>query len=102
MTLFAAWKNFHLVTILAVWGALVIGAVYMLRAIRNIVHGPLPEHWNRVNDAQGPLRKLPFVLLAMTLLIFGCFPGLLTEKIKWSLQPIVEMANSSATPPAHK
>ena len=93
MTLFAGWQNFHAVTIFAVWGALVIGAVYMLRAIRNIVHGPMPEHWERVQDARGPLRKLPFVLLGVTLLVFGVYPGLLTEKIKVSVAPIVRAVN---------
>jgi len=67
----------------------------MLRAIRNIVHGPMPEHWERVQDARGPLRKLPFVLLGVTLLVFGVFPGLLTEKIKWSVAPIIQMVNPS-------
>jgi NADH-quinone oxidoreductase subunit M len=93
MALFSAWKQFHFVTVLAVWGALVIGAVYMLRAIRSIVHGPMPEHWERANDALGH-RKLPFILLGVTLLVFGCFPGLLTEKIKYSVEPLVQMANS--------
>ena len=91
MILFAAWNSFPVAAGLAVWGALVIGAVYMLRAIRNIVHGPLPAHWFGVKDAQGPLRKLPFVLLGGTLLFFGCFPGLLTEKIKWSVEPVVKI-----------
>jgi NADH-quinone oxidoreductase subunit M len=95
MTLFAAWRDFHAATAIAVWGALVIGAVYMLRAIRNIVHGPMPEHWERVRDADGPLRKLPFVLLGGTLLVFGCFPGLLTEKIKGSAAAIVQSAKPS-------
>jgi NADH-quinone oxidoreductase subunit M len=102
MTLFAAWKSFHVVTIFAVWGALVIGAVYMLRAIRNIVHGPMPEHWERVRDAEGVLRKAPFVLLGVTLLVFGVRPGLLTEKIKWSVEPIVAAANPAAKPVALK
>jgi NADH:ubiquinone oxidoreductase subunit 4 (subunit M) len=102
MTLFAAWGHFHVVTILAVWGALVIGAVYMLRAIRHIVHGPMPEHWSRAQDAQGPLRKLPFILLGATLLVFGCFPSLLTEKIKWSVEPIVKMATAETKALAHK
>jgi NADH-quinone oxidoreductase subunit M len=93
MALFAAWQDFHVVVIFAVWGALVIGAVYMLRAIRNIVHGPMPEHWERVQDARGVLRTLPFALLGVTLLLFGVFPGLLTEKIKWSVAPIVQAVN---------
>jgi NADH-quinone oxidoreductase subunit M len=97
MTLFASWQNFRVVTIFAVWGALVIGAVYMLRAIRNIVHGPMPEHWERVQDARGPLRKLPFALLGVTLLVFGVFPGLLTEKIKASVAPIVQTVNPAKT-----
>jgi NADH-quinone oxidoreductase subunit M len=102
MTLFAAWKQFHIVTIFAVWGALVIGAVYMLRAIRNVVHGPMPEHWERAQDARGPLRKLPFVLLGVTLLVFGIFPGLLTEKIKWSVESIIAPAKPAPPTVAQK
>ena len=102
MTLFSAWKQFHFSTALAVWGALVIGAVYMLRAIRNVVHGPMPEHWERAQDARGPLRKLPFVLLGVTLLVFGIFPGLLTEKIKWSVESIVAPAKPAPPTVAQK
>jgi NADH-quinone oxidoreductase subunit M len=49
---FGAWAQptLHWAVVLAVWGALVIGAVYMTRAIRNILHGPLPEKINP--DAQ--------------------------------------------------
>ena len=39
MVLFGSWDRFPLVAALAIWGALVIGGVYMLRAIRNIWHG---------------------------------------------------------------
>src|SRR6266478_6720077 len=38
---FGAWKVFPLVTVLGCWGALMIGAIYMLRAIRSVLHGPL-------------------------------------------------------------
>ena len=48
---FGAWKVFPLVTGLAVWGALIIGALYMLRAMRDILHGPLPEKWAGIADA---------------------------------------------------
>ena len=54
----------------------------MLRAVRNILHGPLPEKWAGVADASNLWRKLPFALLLASLLVFGCFPRLLTEKIK--------------------
>src|SRR5262249_16352783 len=43
--LFGSWERYAEVTVFAVWGASVIGAIYMLRAVRNILHGPLNEKW---------------------------------------------------------
>ncbi|MBI3853170.1 MAG: NADH-quinone oxidoreductase subunit M [Verrucomicrobia bacterium] len=94
---FGAWKAFPLITSLAVWGALIIGAVYMLRAVRNILHGPLPEKWAVVADASNPWRKLPFALLLASLLLFGFFPRLLTEKIMPSAEIIVSMATGKSS-----
>jgi len=92
---FGAWKAFRLVTILACWGALIIGAVYMLRAVRALLHGPLPDQWADVADAPHLWRKAPFILLLASLLVFGCFPRLLTDKI----QPSVSEKVLTATPP---
>ena len=80
---FGAWKVFPLVTVCAVWGALIIGAVYMLRAMRNVLHGPLATdraYATNLTDANA-WRKLPYALLLASLLVFGFFPRLLTEKI---------------------
>jgi NADH-quinone oxidoreductase subunit M len=82
---FGAWETFRLVTILACWGALIIGAVYMLRAVRAMLHGPLPDQWAAVADAPHLWRKAPFILLLASLLVFGCFPRLLTDKIQQSV-----------------
>ena len=46
----------------------------MTRAIRNILHGPLPEKWGQLADATDLWRKLPYALLLASLLVFGCFP----------------------------
>ena len=73
---FGAWKAFPLVTVIALWGALVIGGIYMTRAVRNILHGPLPEKWNSLADATNIWRKLPYALLLASLLIFGFLPQL--------------------------
>jgi NADH-quinone oxidoreductase subunit M len=89
---FGAWKAFPLVTGLALWGALMIGALYMLRAMRNVLHGPLPEKWSGIPDASSVWRKLPYALLLASLLVFGCFPRLLTEKIMPDAGKIVSMA----------
>jgi len=92
---FGAWKSFPPVTVLACWGALIVGAIYMLRAIRSMLHGPLPENWAGVADAPHAWRKAPFVLLLASLLVFGCFPHLLTEKISPSAAGILSMVNGS-------
>jgi NADH-quinone oxidoreductase subunit M len=93
---FGAWKAFRLVTILACWGALIIGAVYMLRAVRAILHGPLPEQWSNVTDAPHLWRKAPFLLLLASLLVFGFFPSLLTDKIQASVsEKVVTTAQTS-------
>jgi NADH-quinone oxidoreductase subunit M len=88
---FGAWKAFPLVTGLAIWGALMIGALYMLRAMRNVLHGPMPEKWSGISDATSVWRKLPYALLLASLLVFGCFPRLLTEKITPDVEKIVKM-----------
>lgn len=92
MTLFSAWKQFSVVTSFAVWGGLVIGAIYMLRAVRNILHGPLPEPFSGISDAQGWWRKLPYALLFAALLVFGVWPRALTDKITPAAAEIIRMA----------
>lgn len=92
MVLFGSWKAFPVVTGIAIWGGLVIGAVYMLRAIRNIVHGELSPEWETMRDASF-MRKVPFALLTLSLLLIGIFPSLLTDKVKDSAAGIVKMAN---------
>jgi NADH-quinone oxidoreductase subunit M len=90
---FGSWAVFPTVTVLAVWGGLVIGGIYMTRAVRKILHGPLPEKYTNVADATNPWRKLPYALLLASLLVFGCFPKLLTDQIEPDANKIVQMAN---------
>jgi NADH-quinone oxidoreductase subunit M len=77
---FGAWKVFPTVTVFAVWGALVIGGIYMMRAARDILHGPVPQKFSGLADA-GLWRKFPYALLLAALFLFGCFPKLLTNQI---------------------
>jgi NADH-quinone oxidoreductase subunit M len=91
---FGAWKVFPLITVLGCWGALVIGAIYMLRAVRNILHGVPSAQWSGVVDASNLWRKAPFIILLASLVIFGCFPRCLTDKISPSASLIVDLANN--------
>jgi NADH-quinone oxidoreductase subunit M len=79
-----------LVVGIAIWGALVIGGVYMLRAIRDIWHGE--KTWPAIADANAWWRKAPFVLLLACLILLGCFPRLLTDTIAISVEPVARMA----------
>jgi len=96
MVFFGMWKSSldaaQRLVVAAAWGGLIIGAVYMLRAVRNLLHGPVAETCESVADANA-WRRVPFVLLLGVLLVFGFFPNLLTEKIKPSAAVIVNMAN---------
>jgi NADH-quinone oxidoreductase subunit M len=83
MVLFGSWNQFTVVVGLAIWGALVIAGVYMLRAIRHIWHGE--KEWPEISDAPNLWRKLPYGLLLACLLAFGCFPRLLTDSIEASV-----------------
>jgi len=98
---FGAWREpaLRIVTVLAVWGALLIGAVYMLRMARTVLHGPLPEKWAGLADAN-LWRKLPHALLLASLLVFGFFPRLLTDKVKPVTEQIVRLAGAKVLPPA--
>ncbi len=80
LVLIGAWDNYRLQTILAVFG-IVITAVYMLRLIRTGFFGPLPERWTHLKDAMTPFQRLPYVLLILVLLYFGCFPQTLVSTI---------------------
>jgi NADH-quinone oxidoreductase subunit M len=101
--LFGVWKVFPIVTILACWGALIIGAIYLTRAVRAILQGQLGAGLEKVGDAPNYWRKLPFAVLVAALLVFGCFPGLLAEKITPSAKKILEsygQATADAQQPA--
>lgn len=98
LVLFGAWKTMPWFVVAAAWGALVIGAVYMLRAIRTILHGPLPSHLLQVRDA-GLWRSFPYLGLACLLLLLGCWPRLLLDRITPGVERTLKLAGSSPNQP---
>lgn len=96
MVLFGAWKSpiaGQWIVVAAAWGALIIGGVYMLRAIRSLLHGPLPERWAALPDAT-VAQRWPLALLIAALLVFGVKPGLLVNQIKPAAEKILQQATS--------
>ena len=96
---FAAWSaGFQIITVIAAWSALVIGGLYMLRAIRNILHGSQGEDWDNASDAK-PLVATAFGLLLAMLLVFGFAPNLLTKRINSEVEKILHLAKPEGAAP---
>jgi len=66
--------------ILSIWGV-VISAVYMLRAYRNIFHGPTVKATESAPDL-ALADRIPAVLLALFLLAVGLYPNILLNLLK--------------------
>ncbi len=93
------WIDLRWFVAAAAWGALIVAAVYMLRAIRTIWHGPLNEGWGEARDPEGLWRKLPFLVLLAALLVLGIWPRLLTDRVAPGLRSVADaVAASRATP----
>lgn len=98
--MFGAWKGLPWIVVVAAWGGLVIGGVYMLRALRTILHGNAGVMLPSLIDAPTAWRKFPFVLLAGGLLLFGIFPNALTRRILPAVTRVAELARPAAVPAA--
>jgi len=88
--------------VVASWSGLVIGGVYMLRAIRKVAHGEVGKVLEGKSDAEG-LARLPYVVLLLALVYFGVAPGVLVDRIRPSAERVVALATAGATKaaPAH-
>lgn len=100
MVLFGAWQvkgwgiqagaaTLSWPVIVAIWGGAVIGAVYMLRAVRDVCFGVLPAKWQKLGDANLPA-KFPYLVLLGTLIWAGVYPRELVDTIKPAAIAVVE------------
>lgn len=95
---FGAWTELpRIVVVLAVWSGLIIGGVYMLRAIRNVLHGSIGEKWADLPDASG-FQKLAFSVLMASLVFFGVVPGAITNTANESLTKLVDSVSEARNP----
>lgn len=97
MVLFGAWSSFSLVTVFGVWAGLVIGAVYMLRALKRALHGSLATNYEGIQDASGFFAKFPYLILIVFLTLLGVFPRLLTDKITPAVESSLDLMKSTSS-----
>lgn len=99
LVLFGLWSgSLPWFAVAGAWSALIIGAVYCLRAIRKVLHGAVAEGNRNLADAKSLSDKLPFVLLIALLLLFGVYPRLLTDEAARSAEPLILQANGGSVP----
>lgn len=89
MIFFAAWKQYPIHTIIAIFG-IVITATYLLRAAHTIFYGPPTGKFPKLRDAVTASDKFTFVLLLSALMLFGIFPNLFLGKIDSTVKPLVQ------------
>lgn len=65
----------------------VLGAVYVLRMVANVLFGPRKEEWNKVQDMKGTY-MIPVIVLVSFIVLFGLFPSLLTNMVNSGIKPI--------------
>jgi NADH-quinone oxidoreductase subunit M len=61
-------------------GALVVGALFMLRVVQKVCYGPPVERFAHLPDVT-LVRAAPRVILVSVIVLFGLFPGLLFDMI---------------------
>lgn len=92
MVFLGAWDQYRVLTILAILG-IVITAIYMLKVIREGLHGPLLSQNQSCQDAKTLSQRLPFLLLLGALIAIGCWPKIVLKHIDVSVKNIVITEN---------
>lgn len=69
--------------IVGVWGV-VISAIYMLRAYRNIFWGPMASRWDGLTDI-APTARYSVILLLIPLMIAGFYPQIILRMVATAL-----------------
>jgi NADH-quinone oxidoreductase subunit M len=99
MVIFGAWQaGYEWQAVVAVFGV-VIGAVYLLRALRNAFFGPRNPRWDGLHDCRGAFRRFPFCLMLVVLMLFGFYPKPIVDVIGGGVGPIVKLVQEAKRTP---
>lgn len=81
-----AFRVYPVLSVIAITGV-VLGAVYVLRMVANVLFGPRKEEWDHLEDAKG-VEMIPIVVLIGFIVFFGVFPSILMDMVNSGVQPI--------------
>ena len=86
-----AFKVFPWATALAAFGV-VLAAGYILWMIERVFFGPQRPRFSSIGDAQ-IVEAIPLGILALTIVVIGLYPGLLTDVFKSGVEPITRLVD---------
>lgn len=89
MIFFGSWKSQPVVTTLVLWGV-VLSAVYMIRAIRQVFYGPVSAGLGQAVDLS-PAHRAACWVLALPLLAIGLYPQLVTGPAEPALRHLLRL-----------
>lgn len=82
-----AFSTFKVITIIAITG-IIFTALYVLRALGNMLFGPRNEKWDHLQDLKGP-EMVPLVVLGLAIILGGFFPFALMDLINNGVGPLI-------------
>lgn len=95
---FGSFENsdmFHRIFVIAATCSIVITAVYILRVVGKLLHGPVQnEHHLQLTDATW-FERVSTITLIVCIAGIGCFPGWINDTIRDSFEPIVNAIASA-------
>lgn len=92
-----SFSVYPVLALLAIAG-IILTALYVLRALANVLFGPRKAEFDHYPDAGG-VALMPLVVLGTALIVFGIFPNLLMRMISSGMDPILPLlAKLSAGP----
>ncbi|ATW28038.1 complex I subunit 4 family protein [Candidatus Formimonas warabiya] len=86
-TFIGAFRVYPVLTVIAVSGV-IITALYVLRALANVLFGPKKKEWDALPDAKGP-EMVPIIVLGTVLIVAGIFPSLLMDMVNNGVAPLM-------------
>ena len=91
LVFFGGFRAYPWPTALAVLG-IILAAGYILWMLERALFGPTRERFADLTDAS-PLEATPLALLAISIIVVGVYPAILTDVFNAGIAPIVEAIN---------
>ena len=92
-----SFSEYPVLAILSIAG-IILTALYVLRALADVLFGPRRAEWDHTVDLRGP-DLVPLYVLGLFLVVFGFFPSLLMDVVNSGIAPLAPLLAKIKTAP---